>query len=407
MTKSTKRKAPSSRKSTSRKSSKRKTSSKKKSSRRTAAKKTTRKTSARKSSVKKKSSKKRSAAKKTTARKSKAKKPKASPKSHPAKRVAKKAAKKKVSAKNSTAKKRTAKKATGKKIVTKKKVTAKKSAVKKACKTKVQEPKPLTPAQQRKIEQERIDTIWKMFKKTGDGNLRNILVEYHFPLVKYIAERLLQTLPKSIELDDLISAGTFGLLDAIRGFDLSRRIKFKTYCSTRIRGSILDELRSQDWVPRLVRLKAHKLDRAMRRLEAIHGREANDYELAQELEITVDELGALKTEANARTIFSLSEKLEDGDDDRDMEKVEIIEDKRGCDPLSTLQQHDVLELITSNLTKKERLIIIMYYYEGLTMREIGDIMSLTESRVCQIHSNVMSRLKTQLKTLSAEERAVS
>ena len=101
-------------------------------------------------------------------------------------------------------------------------------------------------------------------------------------------------------------------------------------------------------------------------------------------------------------MFSLSEKLDDSDDDRDMEKVEIIEDKKGLDPVQALHQQDVLEVITSNLTKKERLIIIMYYYEGLTMREIGDIMSLTESRVCQIHSNVMSRLKAQLKTLQTE-----
>ncbi len=260
----------------------------------------------------------------------------------------------------------------------------------------------MTPAQRKKAEQDRIDRIWKMFKKTGDENLRNILVEYHFPLVRYIAERLLQTLPKSIELDDLISAGTFGLFDAIRGFDLSRGIKFKTYCSTRIRGSILDELRSQDWVPRLVRLKATKLDRAIRKLEALHGREANDYELAKELDITVDELSVLKAEASPKTMFSLSEKVDDGEDGSEMEKVEIIEDKRGRDPVQIMQQQDVLEVIARNLTKKERLIIIMYYYEGLTMREIGDIMSLTESRVCQIHSNVMSRLKNQLKALTKE-----
>ncbi|HMQ21361.1 MAG TPA: FliA/WhiG family RNA polymerase sigma factor [Planctomycetota bacterium] len=258
----------------------------------------------------------------------------------------------------------------------------------------------LSPADRKRQEQERIDQIWKTFKRTGDENLRNILVEYHYPLVRYIAERLLQTLPKSIDVDDLISAGTFGLLDAIRGFDLKRGIKFKTYCSTRIRGSILDELRSQDWVPRLVRLKAHKLDKAVSRLEALHGREVNDYELAQDLEITMEELANLKVEASPKTMFSLSEKLDESDDDRDMEKVEIIEDKKGCDPLQSLHQQDVLDLITSNLTKKERLIVIMYYYEGLTMREIGDIMSLTESRVCQIHSNVMGRLKAQLDAIA-------
>ena len=238
--------------------------------------------------------------------------------------------------------------------------------------------------------------IWVTYKKTNDDNLRNILIETHMPLVRMIAERLLQTLPKSIELEDLTSAGTFGLMDAIKGFDLSRGIKFKTYCTTRIRGSILDELRSQDWVPRLVRLKAHRLEKALRKLEGELGRDPNQFELAEAMEMSLDELQATRQEAHAKAIFSLSEKWNDSNDDSDMEKVEILADKKCADPMQTMQQRDVLDLITSNLTKKERLIVIMYYYEGLTMREIGEIMELTESRVCQIHSNVMSRLKTQL-----------
>ena len=238
--------------------------------------------------------------------------------------------------------------------------------------------------------------VWATYKKTRDDNLRNILIEHHLPLVRMIAERVLQTLPKSIELDDLSSAGTFGLMDAINGFDLTRGIKFKTYCTTRIRGSILDELRSQDWVPRLVRLKAHKLERATRKLEGELGRLPNQAELAKGLELSINDLIDHQKEASAKTIFSLSEKWDDGDDDKEMEKVEILADKKVVDPLDTIQQRDALDLITRNLTKKERLIILMYYYEGLTMREIGEVMELTESRVCQIHSNVMSRLKAQL-----------
>ena len=246
--------------------------------------------------------------------------------------------------------------------------------------------------------------IWTTYKKTLDQNLRNILIEVHMPLVRMIAERLLQTLPRSIDLEDLTSAGTFGLMDAINGFDLSRGIKFKTYCTTRIRGSILDELRSQDWVPRLVRLKAHRLDKAIRQLEGRLGRDPNQFELAEAMEMTLDELQATRAEANAKTIFSLSEKWDDSDDDSEMEKVEILADKKCTDPVQTMHQRDVLELITANLTKKERLIIIMYYYEGLTMREIGEIMELTESRVCQIHSNVMSRLKAQLNRVNLQVR---
>ncbi len=238
--------------------------------------------------------------------------------------------------------------------------------------------------------------VWVTYKRTKDLNLRNILIERHMPLVRCIAERLLQTLPKSIELDDLTSAGTFGLMDAIDGFDLSRGIKFKTYCTTRIRGSILDELRSQDWVPRLVRLKAHRLEKALRQLEGQLGRDPNAHELAQAMGMSLNDLQSTETEASAKTIFSLSEKWDDSDDDKEMEKVEILADKKSLDPMLVIQQKDVLDTITRNLTKKERLIVIMYYYEGLTMREIGEIMELTESRVCQIHSNVMSRLKTQL-----------
>jgi RNA polymerase sigma factor for flagellar operon FliA len=255
---------------------------------------------------------------------------------------------------------------------------------------------PETPTQGQRLAEEELVTVWKTYKKTRDDNLRNILIEHHMPLVRMIAERVLQTLPKSIELDDLTSAGTFGLMDAINGFDLSRGIKFKTYCTTRIRGSILDELRSQDWVPRLVRLKAHKLERATRQLEGQLGRLPNQAELAKELGLTMEELQDHQNEASARTIFSLSEKWDDGDDDKEMEKIEILADKKCENPVETIQSRDALDTITRNLTKKERLIILMYYYEGLTMREIGEIMELTESRVCQIHSNVMARLKAQL-----------
>ena len=248
-----------------------------------------------------------------------------------------------------------------------------------------------------------LEVIWKTYKRTRDENLRNTLIEHHMPLDRTIAERVLQTLPKSIDVDDLSSAGTFGLMDAINGFDLSRGIKFKTYCTTRIRGSILDELRSQDWVPRLVRLKAHRLERAIRALEGRLGRNPNQAEIAEELEISLEELQAHQSEANAKTIFSLSEKWDDGDDDKELEKIEILADKKSTSPVDTIQQRDALDMITSSLTKKERLIILMYYYEGLTMREIGEIMELTESRVCQIHSNVMARLKAQLDRAQGDE----
>jgi len=221
--------------------------------------------------------------------------------------------------------------------------------------------------------------------------LRNILIERHYPLVRYIAERLLQTLPKSIELDDLVSAGLFGLMDAIRGFDMSRGIKFKTYCSTRIRGAILDQLRSQDWVPRLVRLKASRIERALQKLTAEYGREPTHAELARTLEMDHSDLVKEIQDSRAKTMFSLSEKWED--DEGSVEKVEVLEDKTAIDPVSELNRRDLMGFITRALTHKERFIIEQYYQYGHTMREIGEMLALTESRVCQIHSNVMGRLK--------------
>jgi len=251
------------------------------------------------------------------------------------------------------------------------------------------------------IEELPTEDLWGLYRKQASrkgplerqklDELRNTLIERHYPLVRYIAERLLQTLPKSIELDDLVSAGLFGLMDAIRGFDASRGIKFKTYCSTRIRGAILDQLRSQDWVPRLVRLKASRIERALQKLTAEYGREPTHAELARTLDMDHQDLVKEIQDSRARTMFSLSEKWED--DDGSVEKVEILEDKGSIDPVHELNRRDLMGFITRALTHKERFIIEQYYQYGHTMREIGEMLALTESRVCQIHSNVMGRLK--------------
>ncbi|MFT5051091.1 MAG: RNA polymerase sigma factor for flagellar operon FliA [Chlamydiales bacterium] len=255
-------------------------------------------------------------------------------------------------------------------------------------------PKPTT------LEEQPTEEIWGLYRTAYDTKsaqlerLRNILMERHYPLVRYIAERLLQTLPKSIELDDLISAGLFGLMDAIRGFDPERGIKFKTYCTTRIRGSILDQLRSQDWVPRLVRLKAGRIEKALQRLTGEFGREPTHAELASTLELDHAELSQEISRASAKAMYSLSDKWEDRDDDSSMEKVDVLEDKKSIDPIGELHRFDMMQYITRSLTHKERFIIEQYYQVGHTMREIGEMLALTESRVCQIHSNIMGRLKS-------------
>jgi RNA polymerase sigma factor for flagellar operon FliA len=302
--------------------------------------------------------------------------------------AAKKKASKKTTKKTVTAKAPASKTATAKKATTKKKATKKKAA-----------PKRKGPLP---VEEMQTEDIWGLYRKAYDGGektaaelekLRNILMERHYPLVKYIAERLLQTLPKSIEVDDLISAGLFGLMDAIRGFDPDRGIKFKTYCTTRIRGSILDQLRSQDWVPRLVRLKAGKIEKTLHRLQGEYGREPTHAELAKALDMSHAELATEISSARAKTMFSLSDRWDDRDDDSPMEKMEIVEDRTAIDPIGELNRRDLMIYITRSLTHKERFIIEQYYQVGHTMREIGEMLSLTESRVCQIHSNVMSRLK--------------
>jgi RNA polymerase sigma factor for flagellar operon FliA len=251
------------------------------------------------------------------------------------------------------------------------------------------------------MQTEEVWSLYRKAKKSADDPawselLRNALMELHYPLVRHIAERLLQTLPKSIELDDLVSAGVFGLMDAIRGFDPDRGIKFKTYCTTRIRGSILDQLRSQDWVPRLVRLKAGRIDKAFQKLRGEYGREPTHAELATYLKMDHEELITEIDESRARQITSINERWNEHDDDSSMEKVDIVQDPNAIDPINEMNKRDMLKYITRSLTHKEQFIIVQYYQTGHTMREIGEMLALTESRVCQIHSNVMSRLKSLL-----------
>ena len=191
-------------------------------------------------------------------------------------------------------------------------------------------------------------------------------MERHYPLVKYIAERLLQTLPKSIEADDLISAGLFGLMDAIRGFDPDRGIKFKTYCTTRIRGSILDQLRSQDWVPRLVRLKASKIDKTLHRLTGEYGREPTHAELAEALEMNHTELAIEIGKATAKSMYSLSDRWEDQNEESSMEKMDVLEDKTSIDPMGEIKKDDLMRYMTRSLTHKERFIVEQYYRVGHT-----------------------------------------
>jgi RNA polymerase sigma factor for flagellar operon FliA len=238
--------------------------------------------------------------------------------------------------------------------------------------------------------------VWEKFKRTGEPRLRNRLMENFLPIVKYNAERIAAKLPDEIDHDDLVSAGIFGLMDAIEAYDLTRGVKFETYCAPRIRGAILDELRSMDWVPRLVRSRANKLDRVSRHLEAMFGRTPTEPEIANHLSLDRQEFQKLLRDATAVTQISLSRKYTETDSSKDVCEIDVIEDKRGRDPVSEIHKRDLKDLMTRGLTRAERLILILYYYEEMTMKEIGMTLDLSESRVSQMHSSVLKRLKDQL-----------
>ncbi|TFG50499.1 MAG: FliA/WhiG family RNA polymerase sigma factor [Candidatus Brocadiia bacterium] len=247
-----------------------------------------------------------------------------------------------------------------------------------------------------------ISKVWEEFHKVHSEQSRNLLMEHYTYLVKYTAERLYSKLPDKIELDDLISAGLFGLMDAIDAFDPERGVKFETYCSPRIRGSILDELRSMDWVPRLVRSRAHQLIKATQSLEAHLGRVPTEKETAKELNMDDEEFSRLKKDANAVSLVSLNTKYNEDDGEKDMRELDIIKDDRSMDPLIEAQKRDLKNLLTKGLTRAERLIVILYYYEEMTMKEIGATLDLSESRVSQMHSSIVARLKAQLNNRKKE-----
>ena len=244
---------------------------------------------------------------------------------------------------------------------------------------------------------EEIAEVWdQLLEDPTNRMLRNRLVENYLPLVRYNGERIWARLPDGVDLDDLISAGVFGLMDAIKAFDRDRGVKFETYCVPRIRGAMLDELRSMDWVPRLVRSKASKLNEGIRQLEAKHGRAPTEVELSEKMGLSIKELEKLIRDASAVGLVSLNKKWYETDSYKDVREIDVLEDRKGEDPTKRIQKSDLMRLVTKGLNRNERLIIILYYYEELTMKEIGATLDLSESRVSQMHSAIVNRLQTQL-----------
>ena len=244
--------------------------------------------------------------------------------------------------------------------------------------------------------------VWLKYRRTRRKVYKNKLIEAYFPLVRNVAERMLMTLPASVEVGDLISMGTFGLIEAIDRFDIDRGVMFKTYCVNRIRGAILDELRSLDWVPRLVRHKSSTVDKVGSRMKARLGREATVFEMAEELEIDVHEYQRMEKDAKPVSMLSLSDESPDGADEASNRIVDLVKDEKGDDPISSSHWHNLRNLTTKSLNKKEKIVLTLYYFEQLSMKEIAKVLGLTESRVCQIHSKVMDKLRESLAEIKCD-----
>jgi RNA polymerase sigma factor for flagellar operon FliA len=245
-----------------------------------------------------------------------------------------------------------------------------------------------------------MSTVWVQYKEGRELEARDELIVHYAHLVKYVANRLAINLSSVVEVDELISYGIEGLIDAIEKFDHKRNIKFETYAITRIRGSIIDGLRAMDWVPVSVRQKSKELERTYTNLEARLGRSATDAEVAKELGISLQDFANLLREVAASTIISLDDFIPGEDsDNRKKRIVDMLEDENAGDALELLQLGEVKELLAqtiARLPEKEKIVVGLYYYEGLTLKEIGAVLSLSESRISQLHTKAIMRMRGSL-----------
>jgi RNA polymerase sigma factor for flagellar operon FliA len=243
-------------------------------------------------------------------------------------------------------------------------------------------------------------TLWLRYRKTGDPKLRDRLILTYAPLVKYVAGRLGSGLPAHVEESDLVSYGLLGLIGAIERYDPERDVKFETYAIARIKGAIIDELRAMDWVPRSVRSRAREIERAMSELEGRLGRAPSDAELAAKLGISAEELEESLSEIARSSIAALDELwASSGAGGDQIALIDTIEDESAPDPQRTLSQTELREAIAdaiARLPEREKLVVTLYYYEELTLREIGEVLGVTESRVSQLHTKAILRLKARL-----------
>jgi RNA polymerase sigma factor for flagellar operon FliA len=245
-----------------------------------------------------------------------------------------------------------------------------------------------------------LQELWKRYKATADERARERLVIAYSPLVKYVAGRMSSGLPAHVEEADLISYGLGGLISAIERFDLERKIKFETYAITRIRGAIIDELRTLDWVPRSVRARARQFERANVKLESQLQRAPTDEEMAKELEISVQDFLDQLVQISNSTIVALDEMWNVADSSGDqVSLLDTLSDSGAPDPQVLIDESELRDRIAdaiAALPEREKLVVALYYYENLTLREIGEVLGVTESRVSQLHTKAVLRLRSKL-----------
>jgi RNA polymerase sigma factor for flagellar operon FliA len=245
--------------------------------------------------------------------------------------------------------------------------------------------------------------MWREYKATGDPGLREQLILQYAPLVRYVAGRVGVGLPASVEQGDLVSYGVFGLIDAIEKYDLERAIKFETYAINRIRGAIIDELRSFDWIPRSVRTKARDIERAIASLEARLQRTPSEGEIAEELGLDVPELRRVFDQVSFVHVAALDEMLGSADHGDGATLGERLEDERTTAPGDALDDEEtrqILARVIHTLAEREQIVVTLYYYEGFTLAEIGLVLGVTESRICQLHSKAMMGMRSRIGTLA-------
>ncbi len=245
-----------------------------------------------------------------------------------------------------------------------------------------------------------LEELWRSYKDTGDARLREQLILHYSPLVKYVAGRVGVGLPANVEQADFVSSGVFGLIDAIEKFDIGRAIKFETYAISRIRGAIIDELRALDWIPRSVRQKAKAVERTYATLEARLRRTPHDPEVAAEMGIALEDLHAIFSQLSLANVVALDELLHPvGESGDRLSLMDTLEDHGADNPVEVAEDRELRRLLAqavNTLPEREKTVVTLYYYEGLTLAEIGQVLGVTESRVSQIHTKSVLQLRAKL-----------